>query len=173
MPPDALPPTAVPPGAADDESRGRPPLSWVARGALAGAAAAGVWLATEPVLRRVSGLRSYGEARLLGRMVSADGPWRAVGTVTHLVNGAAFGAVFAALGGGGVRRGVLAAQAENAVLWPGFVLADRLHPDRRDGSWPPLVTSRQVAVHELLGHLVFGAALGALLGERHPGTARR
>ena len=35
-------------------------------------------------------------------------------------------------------RGVLAAEAENALLWPFTAVLDRLHPDVRSGAWPPM-----------------------------------
>jgi len=55
-----------------------------------------------------------------------------------------------------------AAEAENLVLWPTLLVVDRIHPDRRDGTWPRLATSRRVAAHELATHGLFGLVLGAL-----------
>jgi hypothetical protein len=43
-----------------------------------------------------------------------------------------------------------------------MAVVDRLHPDRRDGTWPPLLTNRRIAAQEVAGHAVFGAVLGAL-----------
>jgi hypothetical protein len=43
-----------------------------------------------------------------------------------------------------------------------MAIVDRIHPDRRDGTWPPLVRSSRVAVQEVVGHAIFGAVLGAL-----------
>jgi len=100
----------------------------VARGALAGAAAALVWAAAEPVARRAFGT-SYSDVRLLGAAVTRGRRWPVAGVAMHALNGAVFGAVFAAAGQAGWRRGVLAAEAENLVLWPSMALADRLHPD--------------------------------------------
>ncbi|MCB0874034.1 MAG: hypothetical protein KDC36_11735, partial [Thermoleophilia bacterium] len=62
-------------------------------GAAAGSIAAAAWLALHPLTRRVSGI-DFDDTRLLGRMVVPNGPWRLVGTVMHLVNGAVFGALF-------------------------------------------------------------------------------
>ena len=62
------------------------------RGALAGGAAAGVWLAQQPLDRRVFGV-DYDDARLLGRLVGR-GP--GTGRALHLGNGALFGALYAA-----------------------------------------------------------------------------
>jgi hypothetical protein len=137
---------------------------WI-RAAAAGVFAAAVWLAVEPLIRRVTGI-PFGDVRLVGRLVQPNGRWREIGTVTHLVNGAAFGTVFAALGGHGPRRGLVAAQAENAVTWPGMALLTRVHPDTRDGTWPPLATSPRIIAHELITHAVFGLVLGALVPKR-------
>ena len=133
------------------------------RGALAGAAAALAWAGAEPVAGRL--LRSpYSDVRLLGRMVVRRGPgWRAAGVALHTLNGALFGALFAGLGGRGWRQGLLAAQAESAVLFPGMGLLDLLHPDVRSGAWPRMVTSPRVLAHEVAMHGLFGAVLGALV----------
>lgn len=133
----------------------------VLRGAAAGSVAAAAWLLAEPVIRRRTRL-SYGEARLLGRLATADGPWRTLGTAAHLVNGAVFGATFAVLGRRGIRDGIVAAQLENLALWPSMALVDRHHPDRRSGAWPSLATDRRIIGHELVGHLIFGLVLGLL-----------
>lgn len=139
-----------------------------ARGALAGAGAALAWAGAEPISRAL--LRTpYSDVRLLGGMVVRRGAgWRLAGLGLHVANGALFGAVFAALGGRGWRHGVVAAQIENAVLWPGMALADLLHPDVRSGEWPRLLTDGRVAAHEVLMHGVFGAVLGALLEQSGP-----
>ena len=135
------------------------------RGAAAGVGAAAAWLLAEPAIRRWSRL-SYGEARLLGRLVTANGPWRPLGVATHLANGAVFGAAFSLVGRRGVRDGVVAAQVENLALWPFMALVDRHHPDRRSGAWPSLVTDRRIIGHELIGHLIFGLVLGLLTTRR-------
>jgi len=132
------------------------------RAAVAGAAAAGLWAATEPALRRTC-RTGYGEVRLLGRLLTPGPNWRQVGLAVHLVNGAMFGVAFDRLGGRGVRRAVIAAELENAVLWPTLLVADRLHPDVRDGTWAPLLRDRRVLAQEVAGHAVFGTVLGLLL----------
>lgn len=137
----------------------------IRRGAIAGAVAAAVWLAAEPLLRRATRL-PYDDARLIGRMVTPYGPWRPVGAAIHLANGAAFGAVFAALGRRGLRDGLVAAHLENLVLWPLFAVIDPHHPDRRSGAWPSLVADRRIIGHELAAHSIFGAVLGILTTRR-------
>jgi hypothetical protein len=136
-----------------------------ARGALAGALAAGVWAAVEPLSQRLLRTR-YSDVRLLGRMVTTGRAWPLAGAAVHVANGAAFGAAFAFLGGRGAAAGIVAAQAENAVLWPAFLLAQRVHPDARSGYWGCLVCDRKVIVHEVAMHALFGAILGAALERR-------
>jgi hypothetical protein len=135
------------------------------RVALAGAAAAGVWVAVEPALRRVTGGR-HTQVRLLGGVVAPRGPWREIGLGMHLANGAMFGLAFDRLGLRGAGRGAFAAEAENALLWPLAGLVDRIHPDVRSGAWPPLARSRSEFAQEVLGHAVFGSIMGALIPRR-------
>jgi hypothetical protein len=99
--------------------------------------------------------------RLLGRVGGKHG-WRARGAAIHLANGAAFGWAFERFLGGGVRRGIVAAEVENAVLWPTMALMDRIHPDRRSGAWPPLAGNARIAGYEIAAHALFGGVLGAL-----------
>src|SRR3954452_18783632 len=66
------------------------------RGALAGAVAAGVWAAQQPLDKRVFG-SDYDDVEVLGKLVT-DGPaWAPVGAALHLANGAALGAAYANL----------------------------------------------------------------------------
>jgi hypothetical protein len=133
------------------------------KGAAAGAVAAAAWAATDPLLQRLAGT-PYSNARLLGRLVTRRRAWPVVGVAMHVANGALFGAAFERLGLRGAKAGVIAAEVENTVLWPTMAIADRVHPDRRDGTWPPLVSSPGVAAQEVVGHAIFGAVLGALVG---------
>ncbi|HET7170860.1 MAG TPA: hypothetical protein VFI18_04425 [Gaiellales bacterium] len=133
--------------------------------ALAGAAAAAAWIAVEPVTRRLTG-GTHRELRLISGTLRGDRGGNALGWAVHLWNGAAFGVAFRRLGGHSVRRAVIAAQAENAILWPGMAVVDRVHPDVRSGRWPRLLTDRGTILQEIGGHLVFGAVLGALLHDR-------
>jgi hypothetical protein len=132
------------------------------RAAVAGSVAAGAWAAAEPLLRRATG-GYHSQARLIGGLVAPDGDGRAVGMAVHLGNGAMFGVAFERLGGGGGCRGVIAAETENALLWPLTVVLDRLHPDVRSGVWPPMARNRHAFAQEVLGHAVFGAVLGGLV----------
>jgi hypothetical protein len=120
-----------------------------------------VWAAAEPLLRRGFGT-PYTDVRLLGAPLSRR-HWRLAGTVLHLANGAAAGVVFHRFGLRGWKQGVAVAVAENTVIWPGMVVVDRFHPDRRSGAWPPLLRNRRVFAQETAVHALFGAVLGSLL----------
>ena len=135
------------------------------RAATAGALAAAAWVAAEPAVRRAAG-GTHRELRLISGLVSPGRGGNRLGLAVHLANGAAFGLAFQRLGGHGIRRAVLAAQAENAILWPGMAIADRAHPDVRSGAWPKLLTDRGTIAQEIGGHLVFGVVLGVLLPDR-------
>ena len=132
-----------------------------ARGAAAGAVAAGVWAAAEPLAARAFGT-DYTDVRLLGRMVGRR-RWALAGTAVHLANGAAFGALFAGTGGRGPRAGLALAMVETVATWPGMALLDRVHPDRRSGRWPALVTDRRVFAQEVVMHALFGVLLGLMV----------
>lgn len=68
---------------------------WLQAG-FAGAVAAAVWAAQEPVDQRV--LRfPYSDVAILGRLVTRGRHWRALGTALHVVNGAVAGLAFWAL----------------------------------------------------------------------------
>jgi hypothetical protein len=133
------------------------------RGAAAGAAAAAAWAAVEPLAARV--LRTdYTDVRLLGRMAS-ERHWAAAGLAIHAANGAAFGAVFALAGARGPRAGLAWAAAETVATWPGMAVLDRIHPDRRSGRWPRLLTDRRVFAQEAAVHALFGLLLGLMVRE--------
>jgi hypothetical protein len=135
------------------------------KGAAAGAVAAAVWAAADPLLSRLAG-SPYSNARLLGRFVTRRRAWPLVGVAIHVANGAAFGAAFERLGLRGAKAGIVAAEVENTLLWPTMAIVDRVHPDRRDGTWPRLFSSPKVASQEVVGHAIFGAVLGALAQRR-------
>ena len=43
-----------------------------------------------------------------------------------------------------------------------MAIMDRVHPDRRSGYWPRLLTDRRVFVQETVMHALFGLLLGLL-----------
>lgn len=126
--------------------------------------AAGAWAAAEPTARRVFGTE-FGDVRLLGRLFTRGPASTPIGLGLHLANGAVFGAVFERLGGRGRRQAVAVAQLENLALWPALAVVDRVHPDRRDGVLPRLLTNRRVLAQEVTLHLLFGLVLGTLVRE--------
>jgi hypothetical protein len=116
-------------------------------------------------MARALGVPWYSDVRLVGRLFTSRPVWPAIGLGSHLVNGALFGAAFERLGGRGWKQGLAAAQIENAGLWAGMVVIDRIHTDRRSGAWPRLLTHPRVAAHEVAMHALFGVVLGALVAE--------
>lgn len=133
-----------------------------AHAALAGAAAAAAWIAAEPITRALTA-GTHRELRLISGTLAGKRGGDALGWAVHLANGAAFGIAFRRLGGHGVRRAVVAAQVENAILWPGMAVVDRVHPDVRSGLWPRLFSDRGTIRQEIGSHVVFGVVLGLLL----------
>lgn len=132
-------------------------------GALAGAIAAAVWAAQQPLDRRVFGV-PYDDAELVGKLVTRGPAWPVVGAALHAQNGALFGAVYAQakpfLPGPAPVRGALAGLAEHFATWPLTALVDRHHPARDD--LPPLFGSGRALAQATWRHLLFGAVLGVL-----------
>ena len=138
-------------------------MSALARGGAAGAVAAALWAAQQPLDKRV--LRSdYDDVELLGKAITRGDAWPAVGLTIHLANGAAFGAAYSlirpALPGPGWAAGAQAALAENFALWPLVAVTDRVHPARRE--LPRLSGNRRALAQATWRHLLFGVVLGAL-----------
>jgi hypothetical protein len=133
------------------------------RGALSGAAAAGLWAALQPLDKRLFASR-YDDVELLGKTVVRGAAWPAVGVAMHLGNGALFGAVYAnverALPLPPPLRGPAAAMVENFGLWPLVALTDRFHPAREE--LPKLRGNRRALAQATFRHLLFGIALGEL-----------
>jgi hypothetical protein len=138
-------------------------LRRVLNGAVAGAAAAEVWALQQPLDKRVFGTR-YDDIELLGRMVTSGPRWRMAGLALHVLNGAAFGATYAALRphlpGPPVGLALGVAMAENFAFWPLGRLADRYHPARR--RLEPLRANRRALAAATWRHVLFGVLLGAL-----------
>jgi len=135
----------------------------IAKGAFAGALAAGVWAAQQPLDKRVFG-SAYDDVELLGKSVTRGPAWYPVGLSLHLQNGALFGAAYAAGAGviplPGPARGVLSAMVEHLGLWPLVALSDRLHPARDE--LPRLSGNRRALWQGAWRHVLFGALLGEL-----------
>jgi hypothetical protein len=134
------------------------------RGALAGAVAAGVWAAQQPLDKRAFG-SSYDDVELLGRLVAGNRPDSyAAGLALHLQNGALFGALYANVAPSvplpPAARGVAAGLLEHVALWPAGRLTDRYHPRR--GDVPMLTGNRRAWWQAAWRHALFGLVLGEL-----------
>ena len=132
-------------------------------GALAGAVAAGVWAAQQPLDKRVFG-SDFDDVELLGKLVTRGDGWPAAGLALHLQNGALFGAAYsqirAFIPGPAPLRAVLASLAEHTALWPLAHLTDRYHPAR--GDLVALAGNRRALAQETWRHFLYGVVLGEL-----------
>jgi len=149
----------------------RPLRERTRRGALAGSIAAAVWAAQQPLDKRLFAY-PFDDVELLGKAVTRGRHWRLVGTVMHLANGAAFGALYANLMPRARRlpawgRGPAAALGEHLASWPATALTDRFHPARAE--LPPLLRSPRAFAQAGWRHLLFGTVLGEL-ERRLPGA---
>lgn len=139
------------------------------RGALAGAVAAGVWAAQQPVDKALFGV-AYDDTELLGKVVTRGRAWPTVGLALHLGNGAAMGALYAVLAPRmpvpSWSRGPLVALAEHVATWPLTVLTDRVHPARDE--LPKLAGSFPAFAQATWRHLLFGVVLGELERRLNP-----
>jgi hypothetical protein len=134
------------------------------REAAAGAVAAVVWGAQEPLDQRVFHC-DYSDVALLGKAVSRT-HWRSVGFAAHAVNGAVFGLIYGAVRRrvplGPSRLAVSMALAEHAALYPLSYLVDRYHPARGEPGIPPLLTNPRAFAQATWRHALFGWVLGRL-----------
>ena len=139
-----------------------------ARAALAGAAAATVWGALEPLDRRVF-RHDYSDVALLGKLVTRGRGWQAAGFALHAANGALFGLCFhelrARLDADPNRLAFALAMIENVALYPLALVVDRKHPARGEPGLAPLLTLRAFA-QETARHALFGLVLGRLAPQR-------
>src|SRR3954451_5446598 len=133
------------------------------RGALAGAAAAAVWAAQQPLDQRVFGC-DYDDVELLGRFVTSGRAAYPVGLAIHLANGALFGAAYANAARGlpvpAVLRGPLAGLAEHLATWPVPAALSRVHPAASE--FPHLWGSGRAFAQATWRHVLFGTVLGEL-----------
>jgi hypothetical protein len=136
--------------------------------ALAGAAAALLWGALEPIDVRVF-RNDYSDVAVLGKLVTRTSAWPVVGLALHVVNGALLGVVFDE-----VRRrtslpprrlALGLALAEHLALFPLSYLVDRTHPARGEPGVRQLFNRRGLA-QATVRHALFGAVLGRLATAR-------
>lgn len=134
-----------------------------AAGAVAGLIAGAAFLLAMALDIALTRYRSN-DLRLLSGIVPGFGRlWPVLGTVIHLVNGAALGAVYAHIedrfSGPGWFKGIAFGLVENALLWPVIVMLDRVHPDIRAGTLPKFNRATPF-LQEVFRHVVYGAVLG-------------
>ena len=127
--------------------------------AVAGAAAALVWAALEPIDKRIF-RNDYSDVAMLGKLVTRSRAWPFAGLAIHCANGATFGLAAHALEASPVGL----ALAENTALFPLALLIDRRHPGRGSRGLAPLFTARGFA-QATFRHVVFALAFARLLGE--------
>jgi hypothetical protein len=146
-----------------------PDVGRTARGALAGAVAAGVWAAQSPLDQRVFGV-PYLDQELLGKAVTRGRAWHPVGVALHVLNGALFGAAYTNVAPSlplpAWARGPAAGLAEHAATWPLTLVVDQHHPAR--GELPRLAGSGRAFAQATWRHLVFGVVLGELERRLNP-----
>ena len=130
-------------------------------GAAAGAAAAALWAAQEPLDIRAFGV-DYSDPELLAKPIGGS---RAAGIPIHLANGATFGAVYSLVAphvpGPGALKGAAAGMTEHLATWPltRFLPGVNLYGNRR-AFW-----------QAVWRHLLFGVILGVLEERLNEGYA--
>ena len=133
------------------------------RSALAGACAAVVWAAAEPIDRRL--LRNdYSDVALLGKAVTRSRAWPVVGLAMHAGNGAVFGLAYRELRRRRDVSAVKLALAEHLALFPLGLVIDRVHPARGQEGVQRVFGARAFA-QATWRHILFGAVLGRLADE--------
>jgi len=144
-------------------------LRRIPSGAFAGAVAAAVWAAQQPLDKRVFG-SDYDDVQLLGKLVARDSRWLPAGLAIHVANGAAFGAAYSLLRplvpAPPVVTGVAAGLTEHVALWPLGRLVDRHHPARSE--LEALGGNRRAFAQATWRHLVFGLVLGMVERRLNP-----
>lgn len=127
--------------------------------ARAGLLAGVLWRAAEPSLRRLFG-HPYSDPELLTSFITRGRMQAPLDYCVQAAGGAAFGAVFAKLGGRRTAAALATVLGENATLLALSPVVDRYHPDVRDGSWPPLTGNVRAAAVSVSGHALYGLLLG-------------
>jgi hypothetical protein len=134
------------------------------RSAAAGAVAAGVWAAQEPLDQLVF-RHDYSDVALLGKLLTRGPGWWRVGLTIHLANGAVFGVVYdearRRVDVDPRRLAVAMALGEHLTLFSLGALVDRYHPARGEPGLAPVFSKRAFA-QATWRHALFGWVLGRL-----------
>ena len=141
---------------------------------IAGAVAAGVWAAQQPLDKRVFALAATTTSSCSASSSRAGPGGIRPASPLHLGNGAVFGALYANLAPlvplpGAARGASWPRLVEHFGLWPLGRLSDRLHPARAE--LPVLTGNRRALWQATWRHALFGAVLGEL-ERRLNGAAR-
>jgi hypothetical protein len=129
---------------------------------VAGAAAGVAWRALEPALRRIFG-HPYSDPQLATAFVTRGPLQPPLDYAVQAVGGGTFSLLFVRFGGRSLPALLAAVLAENAVLLTASPLIDRIHPDVRDGTWPPLAGNPRAAGVSVSGHVLYALLLAELL----------
>jgi hypothetical protein len=128
----------------------------------AGAVAALVWGALEPLDRRIF-RHDYSDIAVLGKAFTQGPGWRPLGFAIHALNGAIFGAVYYEIARriprGPQRLALELALLEHLTLFPTGRLVDRYHPARGEPGVARLFSIRAFG-QATARHLAFGFLLG-------------
>jgi hypothetical protein len=144
--------------------------------AAAGAIAAVVWGALEPVDQRLFRC-DYSDVAIVGKAVTRGRSWRMVGFAIHAMNGAAFGLAYDA-----VRRRISVddrrlalamALGEHVALYPLAYFVDRFHPARGEFGLPALLRNPRAFTQATVRHALFGVLLGRLTEAGSAGSRAR
>ena len=122
--------------------------------AQAGAAAALLWAALEPLDKRLFAHR-YSDVEMLGKAATRSRAWPLAGLAIHAANGAIFAVAARKLR----IRPFRLAMIENVALYPLSYFVDRHHPAREELA--PLLSVRGFA-QATARHAVFGLAVEKL-----------
>src|SRR3954469_5420604 len=133
------------------------------RGAFAGAVAAAVWLAQQPLDKPIFGV-DYDDSELLGKAITRGPAWPVGGGAVHPGHRGLLGAVSTTLAPRlplpSWSRGPLVALTEHLATWPLTLAVDRVHPAREE--LPRLAGSARAFAQATWRHFVFGVVLGEL-----------
>ena len=139
------------------------------RGAFAGAVAAAVWAAQQPIDKALFRV-DYDDTELLGKAFTHGRAWPVVGLAAHLTNGAVLGAAYAAVAPRlpipSWSRGPIVALVEHLATWPLTIVVEQVHPARDE--LPRLAGSWRAFAQATWRHLLFGIVLGELERRLNP-----
>jgi hypothetical protein len=143
------------------------------KAAAAGAIAATVWGALEPLDQRLFRW-DYSDVAVLGKAFTRGPGWRPLGFALHALNGAVFGLVYdearRRLPVAPRRLAIGMALVEHVALFPLGYFVDRHHPARGEPGVARVFTARAFG-QATLRHAIFGLVLG--LGAQHGPTRAR